>query len=151
MRQVRNILTVLFWSLLATSVLLAVLFETEVLPTGLWTEYLQAEFLCRCTMEVLTLVAIWLSLRLFKMKRVHADIVARKEEALRKWGIVRLLMIEVPMLLNTLLYYMYMQTTYGYMAIILLLTLPFVYPSMDRCLGDVEEEPAPKEEEGKEA
>ena len=53
-----------------------------------------------------------------------------KEEAFRKWGIVSLLLLELPMVVNTLLYYMYMQTTYGYMAIILLLTLPFVYPSI---------------------
>jgi ABC-type uncharacterized transport system YnjBCD permease subunit len=127
----------LFWGLLGLSVLVAVLFETEVLPSGMWSEALSAEFICRCIMEVVALGGIWLALRLFRFQRIHADLVSRKEPALKKWGVLRLLLLELPMLLNTLLYYMYMQTTYGYLAIIALLTLPFVFPSLGRCTGDV--------------
>jgi hypothetical protein len=61
-----------------------------------------------------------------------------KAIALRKWGVLRLSMLEVPLLANTLFYYIYMNTTFGYMAIILLICLAFVYPSMNRCLADVE-------------
>ena len=148
MKQVRNILAGIFWGLLGISVLLAVLFECEVLPMGTLTVTVTGtetstaatvEFLCRFTMEVVTLLGIWLSLRLFKFQRVHADLMARKEEALKKWGVLRLLLLEVPMLLNTILYYMYMQTTYGYMAIIAVLCLPFVFPTLSRCEGEVEE------------
>ena len=63
----------------------------------------------------------------------------RQEPALKKWGILRLLLLEVPMFLNTLLYYMFMQTTYGYLAIIAALSLPFVYPTLGRCMDEVEE------------
>ena len=138
MKEVRNTLAIVFWGLLGVSVLLAVLFECEVLPSGLWTEALTAEFLCRCTMEALTLLGIWLSLRLFKFDRVHRDLVSRKQDALKQWGVTRLLILEVPMLADTLLYYIYMNTTFGYLAIILLLCLPFVFPSLGRCLGEVE-------------
>ena len=146
MKEVRNILASIFWGLLGLSVLVAVLFECELLPSGMWVGQTTAEFLCRCTMEVVTLAGIWLALRLFKFQKVHADLMARKSEALKKWGVLRLLMLEVPMLLNTLLYYMYMQTTYGYMAIILLLCLPFVFPTKGRCEDEVEEHPAVQEE-----
>lgn len=139
MKQVRNILASIFWGLLGISVLVAVLFECEVLPMATWSEQLSAEFLCRCVMEVVALAGIYLSLRLFKFQRVHHDLVTRKEPALKKWGILRLLLLEVPMLLNTLLYYMYMQTTYGYLAIIAALSLPFVYPTLGRCMDEVEE------------
>ena len=57
-----------------------------------------------------------------------------------KWGTIRLLILEVPMLVNTLLYYIYMNTTFGYMAIILLLCLPFVFPSLNRCLAETSDE-----------
>jgi len=148
MKQVRNILAAIFWGLLGISVLLAVLFECEVLPAGVSTVTVTGtetstsatvEFLCRFTMEVVTLLGIWLSLRLFKFQRVHADLMTRKEVALKKWGVIRLLLLEVPMLLNTILYYIYMQTTYGYMAIIAVLCLPFVFPTLSRCEGEVEE------------
>lgn len=139
MKQVRNILASIFWSILAAALLLVALFECDVLPTATWSEQLSAEFLCRCFMEVVALAGIYLSLRLFKFQRVHHDLVTRKEPALKKWGILRLLLLEVPMFLNTLLYYMFMQTTYGYLAIIAALSLPFVYPTLGRCMDEVEE------------
>ena len=91
-------------------------------------------------MEVLTLAGVWLALRLLHFQKVHADLMQRKEAALGKWATLRLLLLELPMVVNTLLYYMYMQTTYGYMAIIALLALPFVYPSKSRCQDEIEEE-----------
>ena len=38
-----------------------------------------------------------------------------------------------PMLINTLLYYVFMNVAFGYMAIIGLLSMVFVYPSKSRC------------------
>ncbi len=142
MKQVQKILFSVFWGNLAAALMLVVLFESDVLPTGTWSGNASAEFLCRCTMEVLSLLFIWLALRLFRFRQVHQDLMNRKSEALRKWGVLRLSMVELPLLVNTLLYYMFMQTTYGYMAIILMLTLPFVYPTLDRCMGDVENDSA---------
>ncbi|MBQ8712837.1 MAG: hypothetical protein IJ551_08505 [Prevotella sp.] len=59
---------------------------------------------------------------------------------MKKWGVLRLIMLEVPMLVNTLLYYAYANTAFGYMAIIIAITLPFVYPSMNRCMAETTEE-----------
>ena len=67
MKQVRNILAAIFWGLLGISVLLAVLFECEVLPAGVSTVTVTGtetstsatvEFHCRFTMEVVTLLGI---------------------------------------------------------------------------------------------
>ena len=79
-------------------------------------------------------------LRLFKFGKVKNDLVSRKALALKKWGIIRLFLLGAPLLLDTLLYYTYMKATFGYLALILVLCLPFVYPSMDRCLTETEEE-----------
>ena len=54
-------------------------------------------------------------------------------------GMTRLIILEAPMVINTLLYYIYMNTTFGYLGIILLLCLPFVFPSLSRCEDETTE------------
>ena len=140
MKKVKNTLTVLLWTVLALALIVVVLFETDVLMFGYYAgSGEQAEFLLTTMMELLTLAVIPLSLKLFKFPRVHADLISRKAEALRKWGLLRLLMLLVPLLVNTLLYYAYANVAFGYMAIILVIVLPFVYPSMERCQSETEE------------
>lgn len=140
MKKVKNTLTVLLWTVLALALTVVVLFETDVLMFGYYAgSGEQAEFLLTTMMELLTLAVIPLALKLFKFPRVHADLVSRKAEALRKWGLLRLLMLLVPLLVNTLLYYAYANVAFGYMAIILVIVLPFVYPSMERCQSETEE------------
>ena len=140
MKNVKNTLTVLLWTVLALALTVVVLFETDVLMFGYYVgSGEQAEFLLTTMMELLTLAVIPLALKLFKFPRVHADLVSRKAEALRKWGLLRLLMLLVPLLVNTLLYYAYANVAFGYMAIILVIVLPFVYPSMERCQSETEE------------
>ena len=140
MKKVKNTLTVLLWTVLALALIVVVLFETDVLMFGYYAgSGEQAEFLLTTMMELLTLAVIPLALKLFKFPRVHADLVSRKAEALRKWGLLRLLMLLVPLLVNTLLYYAYANVAFGYMAIILVIVLPFVYPSIERCQSETEE------------
>ena len=140
MKNVKNTLTVLLWTVLALALIVVVLFETDVLMFGYYAgSGEQAEFLLTTMMELLTLAVIPLALKLFKFPRVHTDLVSRKAEALRKWGLLRLLMLLVPLLVNTLLYYAYANVAFGYMAIILVIVLPFVYPSMERCQSETEE------------
>jgi hypothetical protein len=91
-------------------------------------------------MEIVSLGAAFLGLRLFKFKAIHDDLVKRQEKAMWKWGMARLIILEAPMVIDTLLYYIYMNTTYGYLAIIMLLTLPFVFPSENRCIAETSEE-----------
>ena len=46
----------------------------------------------------------------------------------------------LPMLINTFMYYQTMSPAFGYMAIILVLCLFFVYPSIGRCIEETSEE-----------
>ena len=141
MKKTKNTLLVLLWTVLALSMLVVVLFETDVLVFGFYSSSSeQAEFLLTTMMELLTLVSIPVSLKLFKWKQIHTDLVRRKEKALLKWGILRLLLLLAPLFANTLLYYMYANVAFGYMAIILVIVLPFVYPSMERCIAETSDE-----------
>ena len=122
------------------ALVIIVLFETDVLPAGVKADDKQSEFVLTALMEIISLGAAFIGLRLFKFKAIHNDLVSRKETAMWKWGMTRLLILEAPMVINTLLYYIYMNTTFGYMGIMLLLCLPFVFPSLSRCLAETSEE-----------
>ena len=141
MKQVKNTLTCLFWSALALAVVIAVVYETGMLESGALAGLsANGEFIVTTMMELLTLASVPLALKLFRFKKVHNDLMTRKADALRSWGLLRLGLLTVLLIANTLLYYLYKNTAFGYMAIILLICLPFVYPSMDRCLTETEED-----------
>lgn len=119
----------LFIGTVAVPLLIATVYECDVLPTGVFAGKAQEEFLVVIIMELLTIVMIPLALRLFKAKDVERNVAEGDTLALRRWGALRILMITVPLLLNTIGYYLFMNTTFGYMALILLICLPFVYTS----------------------
>ena len=133
MKSISQKLTVVCLLFLVLSLVLIVLYETDTLEAGLLADDKQSEFVLTFIMELLSLGAAFLGLRLFKFKLVHDELVALREPAMWKWGLIRLLILEVPMFANTLLYYIYMNTTFGYMGIMLLLCLPFVFPTLGRC------------------
>ena len=140
MKRISKSLTLIYMLLAALTLTVIVLYETNVLESGLMAEEKQSEFILTALMELVSLGAAFLGLRLFKFKAVHNDLVSRQEPAMMKWGTIRLLTLEVPMLADTLLYYIYMNTTFGYLAIMLLLCLPFVFPSLNRCLAETASE-----------
>ena len=111
------------------AVVIAALYELDILPSGMMAGRPQDEFLSTISMELITIVFIPVALRLFKTKDVEKRLDEGNIKAFRKWGLVRILMITVPLVLNTLLYYSFMNTTFGYMALILLICLPFIYPA----------------------
>ena len=128
-----------FWWWLSVAIIIVVLYEGELLETGMLTEDTSMEFVLTTLMELLSLAAIFVGLRMFKKKRIHDDLTTRKALALRFWGLIRLCIIGLPLSLNVLFYYLFMNTTFGYMAIIMALCLPFAYPTLNRCLTETEE------------
>lgn len=140
MKKVSKQLIAFYTFQIVLALVVVVLFELEMLPTGIKADDKQSEFLMTAIMEIVSLGAAFLGLRLFKFKVISNDLVNRKEKAMWKWGMTRLLILEAPMVINTLLYYIFMNTTFGYLAIILLLCLPFVYPSLNRCLAETTNE-----------
>lgn len=140
MEKTQKILMAFFLGLLAAALLMVVLYETDVLEAGVLADSKQTEFIATTTMEITTLAGVFLALRLFKFRAIHQNLVSQKAPALLKWGLLRLVLLEGQMLCNTYLYYIYMAPTFGYMAIIQLLCLPFVWPSMERCMAETTEE-----------
>ena len=140
MKKVSKQLMAFYIAQIALALVVVVLFELDVLPVGVMADDKQSDFIFTALMEIVSLGAAFLGLRLFKFKAIHDDLVKRQETAMWKWGMARLIILEAPMVIDTLLYYIYMNTTYGYLAIIMLLTLPFVFPSENRCIAETSEE-----------
>jgi len=133
-------LIAIYFALIAVALVIVVLYECDVLEPGVLADSKQTEFVAATVMELMSLGAAFLGLRLFKFTKIHAELVSRKEPAMLKWGLLRLAVLEVPMISDTYLYYIYMNTTFGYLGIMLLLCLPFVFPSLNRCLAETSEE-----------
>ena len=140
MKKISKQLTFVYVLLVAIALVIVVLYELDVLESGALADSKQTEFVALTVMELTSLASAFIGLRLFKFHKIHDELVCLKEHAMLKWGLLRLLILEVPLVVNTYLYYMYMNPTFGYLAIILLLCLPFVMPSESRFLSETSEE-----------
>lgn len=138
MKETKNQLMGVFVSGTVLPLMIVCIYETEVVVSGLLATDKQSEFLLTFLMELMTLGCAFLALRLFKFEKIHQELISDKAVALRKWGVIRLVLLLFPLWADTLLYYLYMNTTFGYLGIILVLCLPFVYPSESRCEAETE-------------
>lgn len=140
MKMVKNKLLVQFIAVVAGAMIIIFLGESGMIPSGVFVDDGKViEFYLTTIMELMTLASIFMTLRLFKIKKVHQDLIANQAMALSKWGVIRISMLEIPLLVNGVLYYLFMQTSFGYMGIILLLCMPFVFPTMERCIEETTE------------
>ena len=139
MKKISKQLTFVYVVLVAVALAIVAIYELGLLESGVLADSKQTEFVAMTVMELTSIGTAFLGLRLFKFHMIHDELVCLKESAMLKWGLLRLLILEVPMVVNTYLYYMYMNATFGYLAIILLLTLPFVMPTESRCIDETSE------------
>ena len=119
MEKLKN-LRIIFWGIVLPLVLLAVVLEITpaldgILPTGT-----TLEFAVQYIMIFYTLGTIFITLKLIKKKKT-----------------IRLIMLEAPTGLNLLLYHMFVNASFFYLAIMCFLAFPFLYPT----IADVEETP----------
>lgn len=118
------------------SLLAVILYETDTLLPGSLAADANTEFVVVSLMELLTICFIPLALRLFKFKTVRENLLATRSKGLARWGSLRLMLICLPMLVNTVMYYQFMNVAFGYMGIIGLICLVFVWPGMKRCIAE---------------
>lgn len=133
MKKTINYLKRLFLLELFLPLLVVVIYELGIIHPGLLCTNIQINFVFKIIMELLTISVIPLALRMFKIKRIEIDLSKRKEDALKEWGTIRLLSLGIVLFFNTLFYYLFLSTEYGYLAIILLISMVFIYPSKEKC------------------
>ncbi|MGI6224145.1 MAG: hypothetical protein ACOYJG_11120 [Prevotella sp.] len=139
MKQIQHQLQIHYWSWLALTLLVVVVFETDVLPVGYWATEKSREFVLAFIMEILTIGVIPFALWMFKWKRVSRRLQQGGEKALYNYSLLRMYLLIIPMFVNTLLYYAFMNVAFGYMGIILFLSLFFIFPSKARYQQELKE------------
>lgn len=88
-----------FLTAIGVGLVIVTLFETDILPCGIMiSEDKSIEFVTAFTMEFLTICIIPVAMRLFRFRRIGRKLTSA--EALKVWGMTRLLMLCVPMVLN---------------------------------------------------
>ncbi len=120
----------------------AVLMDAELIETGLLAGSTdgQLEFVCQMVAVAITLAMIPLALKFFKFKAVAGKV----EEQYLRLSLCRMAMLELPLMLNLAGYYLFVNSSFFHLGIIVLVAFVFVYPSKNRCLYETEQ----KEEEG---
>jgi len=133
MEKVSSILKKLFYGILAVALLIVVVFETGLLTPGSLGGDKAAEFPILTAMELLTVCLIPFSLYLFRVKSVRQNLLAAPAQSMLTWGFVRMAMLVFLLVVNVVCYYLYMNASFGYMAIIAAISMLFIYPSIGRC------------------
>lgn len=135
--NVRKGLLRYFLTMIGVIFLIVVLFEVGVLDywKGGYTRWAEAEFIVLTVMEVLTVVSIPFALKFLKLKMIKKqfDKAPVRVEKYKELALIRMEILILPMIFNTLFYYLFMQTSFGYLAIIQLICLCFITPSKSRC------------------
>lgn len=139
MQKESNKLKILFFTPIVMAVLFAAGSEFGIIESGygVTEDNGMGCIMALTVMEVATLCAIPLALRLFKFGAVAKRVKASRSGFMR-FATVRILLLALPLLANTLLYYYYVKPTFLYLAIMLLLSMAFVYPSKSRCENETE-------------
>lgn len=139
MKKTRNYLTALFTLICVVALGLYIGGEFLGMDIAVLSDVSdQTRFILQTVCILLSLAVVPLSLKLFSLAKVKEDLMERKADALKKWGTLRLLMLGVVLIGNTLLYYMLgYEPAFGYLAIITALVLPFVVPTAARCDAEI--------------
>lgn len=137
MKRIQKILLLNYILFLGIALLWVVLNENDVFGiVGKLHRDASSDFIFTSTMEIVTICSIPLVLRLFKFGSIRE--VIRKDNgqfhsAYLAFSLVRIYVLLVEMLVNAVLYYLFMNVAFGYMAIILFLASFFVFPTQERC------------------
>ena len=138
METIQKKLQLIFWIPIVLSAIIIVSGELDIIPNGILANDKQVEFVIMSMMEILTIIAIPVALKLFKFKAIANKLASDTLLHVERWGIVRLCLLNVPMVINLVCYYLFVGAGFGYLAIILFLSLFFVYPSLSRCYNETD-------------
>jgi len=138
METIQKKLQLIFWIPIALSAIIIVSGELDIIPNGILANDKQVEFVIMSMMEILTIIAIPVALKLFKFKAIANKLASDTLLHFERWGIVRLCLLNVPMVINLVCYYLFVGAGFGYLSIILFLSLFFVYPSLSCCYNETD-------------
>ena len=137
--NVQRLLMTVFLGYIALAVVIFLLFETGIIAEGPLAHDTRLSFAVATALELATICDIPLALYLFHRKQTKATLREKKWSALRGLGILRIALLGNMLILNALCYYLFLGVMFGYLAIIVLISMYFVVPTMNRCRMDIGE------------
>lgn len=138
MKQLSKRLMAAFWLGTILELLIVCLFETNFMLEGGLATNTTAEFIIATVMVLVTICAIPVALRMMKYGAVLNLIQREREEGLYKAAMLRMTLLMLPMLLNTVFYYNFLNVEFAYLAIVLAISLAFIVPTVKRCEAEME-------------
>ena len=140
MKKIKNILLLFYCEMLLIAGVFYVLGDFLYVDMALLSETSKTTmYVIQMVMILLTLGLVPFALRLFRFGFVRRQLIAQREQALLRWGLVRISILGLLLTTNTLLYYLYAyEPAFGYLAVMVLLCMPFILPTMSRCQAELE-------------
>lgn len=142
MKKTRNILMTLYCLLLIIPAVIYICGDFFEVDMAVFTSETDKpiNYVIQMIMIMLVLTLLPLSLYMFKFKYIHSSLIATPVATLLKWGTIRILVLGFLLLSNTILYYIYgFEPAFGYLAVMVMLAMPFIWPTMSRCKAETEE------------
>ncbi len=133
-KEVNRRLNLLAWCLVGLAVLLLLLGETEVLPLGL----LPTNYALQIVECLVMLVCVPLALKLMAFRAVRKGLAAQPRLYLRL-SVLRLALLALPMIVGVALYFLMLDTSMLYCALISALAFIYIWPSANRQRAELEE------------
>ncbi|MDO5447204.1 MAG: hypothetical protein Q4F34_05455 [Prevotellaceae bacterium] len=142
--EVKKGLMKYFITMIVICLIIVVLFETGALNywKGEYASMEKFEFIMLTAMEIITIASIPFALKFLKFKFIQKKY-NMAEDRVQKYKELALLRMEVlilPMIINIFCYYLFKKPSseqpsfsFGYLAIIVLVCLCFISPTMSRC------------------
>lgn len=138
MKDMLQKLKLVYWAIAGALLLFAFIIEFFLLDIagGMLANNHQFDFVCQTLAVLLTLSVIYFSLKLFKIEKIATKLKEHPEQYYLSYSIVRLVMLEVPLLFNLLCYFFFINSSYAWLGVIIGLAFPFVYPSEERYINE---------------
>lgn len=136
--------------LTSLGVVLILLGENGILPAGAYGTGSSGEYFMKVTGILLMVAGVPLGLKFLTLPFVRREIEQATEYGDARyevWCMVRLVMLYVPLFFNLLLYYITMDTTHVFCAVISVIGLVFCWPSEQKMFHERGMEDAQQKEE----
>ena len=134
MEQTRKLLLKVLGLFLLILICIVAIYELPILLPGCLAGNKSLTFV-QFIMQPITLLLIPLALYLFKIPRVCKSITnIQSYKGFQIWACVRICLLCIPIILNILFYYIYVEEVgFFYLALILMISIFFIYPTKERC------------------
>lgn len=139
MNQIIKQLKLLFYLIVGVSLLLMAVVEFLLLDIagGLFADDKQFEFVYQSFMILLTLGGIYVVLRFFKFEGIKKRIQEHQLTAYSRWSLIRMLVLEGIAILNIGGYFLFVNSSFVYLWLIIILSFSFLYPTRERLINEM--------------